>query len=569
MGIARRSPVLLAVDDDPGALDRIAAELRRRYGSDYRVLCERSAAEALGRLEAMRAEGEAVALVLADQWMPDLTGEELLARARDLYPDAKRGLLVDWGAWGDRPTADAMLRAMALGHIDYYVLKPWQSPDEYFHRTVTEFLQEWSRTTASVPQEIAVVGRRWSTRCHELRSLLARNGVPHVFHANDSSEGRRLLSDVGQEDAQVPVVRLLDGRVLVDPSNAELASAYGANTHLERSDFDVVVVGAGPAGLAAAMYASSEGLATLAVERESIGGQAGWSSRIRNYLGFSRGVSGAELAQRAYQQAWVFGTTFLLMRKVVALRSEGERHVVSMSDGTQATARAVILATGVTYRRLTIPALEPLSGAGVFHGASVSEAQALSGEHVYIVGGGNSAGQAAMHLARYASQVSMLVRGSSLADSMSRYLRDEIAASGNIDVRLNTEVCDGGGEGRLEYLTLRQTISRERETVPAPALFIHIGARPHTQWLPDAIQRDRWGYVITGPDLVRDDPEEECWALERPPLMLETSVPGVFAVGDVRERSVKRVASAVGEGSIVIQQVYEYLASSQAPAATR
>lgn len=554
-----RRPVLFVVDDEADWLDRIGQELRRRYSSDYRILCERSAAKALQTLEAMRAAGEDVAVVLADQWIPEVTGSELLARVKELHPHAKRALLIAWGAWGDRPTADAVLRAMALGHIDYYVLKPWQSPDELFHRTVTEFLHEWTRTHPSRPREIAIVAERWSPRAHELRSLLARNGVPHAFHPSDSAEGRRLLGEAGREKADVPMVVLLDGRVLVDPSNAELAGGYGVTTELdEQRDFDVVVVGAGPAGLAAAVYASSEGLRTLAVERESIGGQAGSSSLIRNYLGFSRGVSGAELAQRAYQQAWVFGTSFLLMREVVGLRTEGERHLVRISDGSEATARAVVLAMGVSYRRLGIPALEALNGTGVFYGASISEVQALAGQQTYIVGGGNSAGQAAIHLSRYAKQVSMLVRGSSLADSMSQYLVDEIAAAGNIEVRLNTQVIDGGGEGRLERLTLRDTVTGETCAVDAAALFILIGARPHTDWLPEVVERDKWGFLLTGLDLAR----EGGWSLERPAAMYETNVPWVFAVGDVRHRSVKRVASAVGEGSVVIQQVHEYLKSS-------
>jgi thioredoxin reductase (NADPH) len=554
-----RRPVLYVVDDDADWLERIRQELGRRYASDYRILCERSAATALQTLEAMRTAGDDVAVVLADQWIPELTGSELLARVRELHPRAKRALLITWGAWGDRPTADAVLRAMALGHIDYYVLKPWQSPDELFHRTVTEFLHEWTRTHASQPREISIVAERWSPRAHELRSLLARNGVPHAFHPSDSAEGRRLLGEAGREEAKAPVVILLDGRVLVDPSNAELAGGYGVTTELdERRDFDVVVVGAGPAGLAAAVYASSEGLRTLTVERESIGGQAGSSSLIRNYLGFSRGVSGAELAQRAYQQAWVFGTSFLLMREVVALRAEGERHLVTISDGSEATARAVILAMGVSYRRLGIPALEALNGSGVFYGASVSEVHALAGQHVYIVGGGNSAGQAALHLSRYAKQLSLLVRGSSLASSTSQYLVEEIAAARNIEVRLNTEVIDGGGRGRLEHLTLRDSRTGKTLEVEAAALFIMIGARPHTDWLPEVVERDRWGFLLTGPDLAR----EEGRSLERPAVMYETNVPGLFAVGDVRHRSVKRVASAVGEGSVVVQLVREYLKSS-------
>ena len=553
-----RRPALFVVDDEADWLDRMGQELRRRYSSDYRILCERSAPKALEALEAMRAAGEEVAVVLADQWIPEVTGSELLARVRELHPHAKRALLIAWGAWSDRPTADAVLRAMALGHIDYYVLKPWQSPDELFHRTMTEFLHEWARTHPSRPREIAVVAERSSSRAHELRSLLARNGVPHVFHPSDSAEGRRLLREAGRENAEVPVVVLLDGRVLVDPSNAELAGGYGVATELdERRDFDVIVVGAGPAGLAAAVYASSEGLRTLVVERESIGGQAGSSSLIRNYLGFSRGISGAELAQRAYQQAWVFGTSFLLMREVAGLRAEGERHRVAISDGSSATARAVVLAMGVSYRRLGIPALEALNGAGVFYGASISEAQALAGQHAYIVGGGNSAGQAAMHLSRYAERVSVLVRGSSLAESMSRYLVDGLAAARNVEVRLNAQVVDGGGQGRLERLTVRDTVTGETDEAEAAALFVLIGARPHTDWLPEVVERDKWGFLLTGPDLAREDG----WPLERPAVTCETNVPGLFAVGDVRHGSVKRVASAVGEGSVVIPQVGDYLAS--------
>jgi thioredoxin reductase (NADPH) len=561
-----RRPVLLVVDDEAESLDRAGQELRRRYSSDYRVVCERSAPKALQTLGAMRAAGEEVAVVLADQWTPEVTGSELLARVRELHPLAKRALLIAWGAWGDRATAEAVLRAMALGHIDYYVLKPWQSPDELFHRTISEFLHEWTRTQTARPREIAVVAERRSARAHELRSLLARNGVPHAFHPSDSAEGRRLLAEAGREEADVPVVVLLDGRVLVDPSNAELAGGYGVTTELdEQHDFDVVVIGAGPSGLAAAVYASSEGLRTLAIERESIGGQAGSSSLIRNYLGFSRGVSGAELAQRAYQQAWVFGTRFLLMREVVRLETEGERHLVTISDGSEATARAVVLAMGVSYRRLGIPALEALSGTGVFYGASISEAQALAGQQAYVIGGGNSAGQAALHLSRYAKQVSLLVRGSSLAGGVSRYLVDELAAAENIDVRLNTQVIDGGGQGRLERLTLRDAVTGETHEAEAAALFVLIGSRPHTEWLPEVVERDEWGFLLTGPDLARAN----AWSLDRPPFMYETSVPGVFAVGDVRHRSVKRVASAVGEGSVAIQQVHEHLRSSTVARSTR
>jgi thioredoxin reductase (NADPH) len=496
--------------------------------------------------------------VLADQWMPELTGAELLGRVSGLHPEAKRVLLVGWGDWGDEPTADAMREAMALGRVDYYALKPWKSPDEYFHRTLSEFLHEWARADVSAPQEITVVADAWSPRAHEIRNLLARNGVPHVFHATGSPEADEVLRRAEREGTTEPVVVLLDGRVLVDPSNAELARSYGVATELEEPrEFDVVVVGAGPAGLAAAVYASSEGLRALVVERESIGGQAGSSSRIRNYLGFARGVGGAELAQRAYQQAWVFGTTFLLMRDVTGLRIEDDHHVLTISDGSEVRAPTVVLAMGVTYRRLGVPALERLNGPGVFYGSSPSEAQQFTGGHVYVVGGGNSAGQAAVHLARYAADVTMAVRATTLASSMSQYLRHEIEATPNIGVRLSTEVVDGVGEDRLEQLTLRT--AGAAETMPADALFVLIGAQPHTGWLPTEVLHDEQGYLLTGTDV--PDSAATGWR-ERPRLPFETSVPGVFAVGDVRSRSVKRVASAVGEGSVVIQQVHQYLEGS-------
>jgi len=560
-------PVIFAVDDDLSSIGHISAELERRYDRDYRIFFSTSARGAVEQLERMQQAGDRVALVLADQWMPELTGPELLALVPDLHPQAKRALLVGWGDWGDEPTADAIRAAMALGRIDYYALKPWKSPDEYFHRTVSEFLHEWSRADASVPQEVNVVADPWSPRAHEIRNLLTRNGVPHVFHPNNSPDGEAVLRQAGQAGTTKPVVVMLDGRTFVDPSNAELARGYGAMTELEgRREFDVVIVGAGPAGLAAAVYASSEGLRALVVECESIGGQAGSSSRIRNYLGFARGVSGAELAQRAYQQAWVFGTTFLLMRDVTGLRTEDDDHVLTISDGSEVRARSVVLATGVTYRRLDIPDLERLHGSGVFYGSSPSEAPRFTGGQVCVVGGGNSAGQAAVHLSRYAERVTMVVRAPTLASSMSQYLRDEIDAIPCIDVRVSTQVVDGEGESRLERLTLR-TAAGDTTTVPADALFLLIGASPHTEWLPPEVARDEQGYVVTGPD-VAGDHAGTGWRLERPPLMFETTVPGVFAVGDVRAQSVKRVASAVGEGSVVIQQVHQYLEDRTAQVAS-
>jgi thioredoxin reductase (NADPH) len=464
-------------------------------------------------------------------------------------------LLIEFGAWADEATARTIRHAMALGRMDYYVLRPWRSPDELFHRTVSEFLHEWSRGLPGAERELTVVAREWSSRCHQVRAQLGRNGVPHTFHSSDSPEGIRILEEIGHSDPDVPVVIAFDGRVLVDPSRVELAGAYGVDTRLgDEREFDVIVVGAGPAGLSAAVYGSSEGLRTLVVEGEAIGGQAGSTSLIRNYLGFPRGVSGAELAQRAYQQAWVFDTRFLLMNRVVTMRVDGERHVLTMSDGSEATAGAVIIATGVSYRRLDIESLEALIGAGVFYGAAVTAASGLAGDDVYVVGGGNSAGQMATHVARYARSVHLVVRGEDLAESMSHYLCTEIEEAPNVTVHLRTEVVDGGGEGKLEWLALKDAAAGTTERVPAAALFIMIGARPLTDWLPSEIRRDEKGYVCTGAEAAVDSsspvPASSTY---------QTTVPGVFAVGDVRRGSLKRVASAVGEGSVVISQVHAYL----------
>jgi thioredoxin reductase (NADPH) len=554
------SPVLLAVDDDLDALRRISDQLRLRYAADYNVLCEKSPARAREKLKQLRDDGGQVALVLASQSLAEDTGADLLAYVKHVHPRAKRGLLIEFGDWGVKHTAEAVLNAMALGHIDYYVLKPWRSPDEFFHRTITEFLHEWRRNVGYGSAEVEVVGEQWSPKVHELTSLLIRNGFPHVFHPRDSEEGRRILRECGCEEDNVPVVRLLRKTILRDPSREELARAYGVTTQLSGDcDFDVIVIGAGPAGLASAVAASSEGLRTLVIEREAIGGQAGASTLIRNYPGFSRGVSGAELAQRAYQQAWVFGAQLLLTKPVIGMQTRGDRHVVELSDGSCATAPSVVLATGVTYRRLGIPELDSLSGAGVFYGASVSDAQSLAGHEAYIIGGGNSAGQAAMHLRRYARRVFLVVRGTSLADSMSQYLRDTIAAhTDDIEVLLQTQVTGGGGEGRLQHLVLRGPDGAER-TVDAAALFVMIGAVPHKSWLPEDIELDDWGYVKTGRDALEAKRLKGYGEPSRRFGEFETCVPGVFAVGDLRHGGVKRVASAVGEGSAVVRQIIDFL----------
>ncbi len=546
-------PVILAVDDDPDVVALIGEELEDRYGRAYQILTARATTTAEKLLEALHESGQRVALVLSDQWLPDGTGCELLGRVNELFPDARRLLLISWGEWAVDATAQPLRRGIGLGQIDYYVLKPWRTADELFHRTVTEFLHEWVGSDASLSRELTVVADAGNARASELRSLLTRNRVPFVFHPTTSSEGQRILTEVGESDADAPIVLQRNGRLLIDPSNIDIANAYGARTSLPASrEFDVTVVGAGPSGLAAAVYAASEGLRTLVVERETIGGQAGSSSRIRNYLGFQRGITGADLAQRAQQQAWVFGTTFIQMCEALSLRSDGDRQYLASTNCPEIPTGVVVLAMGVSYRRLGIPALDELIGRSVFYGASASEAERFSGRSVFVVGGGNSAGQAAVHLARYARQVTILVRRGTLAETMSRYLIDEIEGQLNIVVAYETEIVDGRGDEALQTLTLHDKATGMQEVVPADALFILIGAQPHTAWLPAEIERDRYGFVVTGP-------ENDAWPLDRPPFMFESSMPGVFAVGDVRSGSVKRVASAAGEGSVAIQQVHQYL----------
>ena len=564
-GVDPTRPVLLVVEDNPDDPEMIARELRKRYGEDYRIACEGSTEAGLRRLRECEAAGKDVALVLADQWMPQMTGSEFLARVRYVYPGAKRALVV---SQGDSTIREPLLRATALGEIDYYVVKPWHSPDENFHRVVTELLHEWASVHRPGFVALRVVGERWSARSYEIRDLWSRSRVPLEFHAVDSAEGKRLLEDWGASPERLPVVIIFDQRALVEPSNAEMVDAFaqsipfGVNITPDQQSFDLVIVGAGPAGLAAAVYGASEGLNTLVVEAETFGGQAGTSSLIRNYLGFSRGISGQELAAQAYTQAWLFGASFDFARQATGLRRAGDEFLVALSDGTQVRGRTMLIATGVSYRRLGAPALEPLLGAGVFYGAAVTEAQATEGQEVHVVGGGNSAGQAAMYLSKYASKVTLLVRGSSLVASMSEYLITEIEAAGNIEVHLNTRVVNGGGEGRLEHLVLENSASNTARTVPSSALFVLIGAEPRTGWLSEDIVRDRKGYVVTGQDLLREREGHEAWSLERPPMLLETSVPGVLAAGDVRFGSVKRVASAVGEGSIAIPLIHSYLARS-------
>jgi thioredoxin reductase (NADPH) len=553
-GASERGPVLMAVDAVPRTAERIEAELTKRYGEDYEIACPDTPEHAMDILERFKHDGRQVAVILAAAFLPGLDGTDFLARAHHLFPTAKRGLLIDWG---DTSTFAPVRRAMALGHIDFFVQKPLGAREENFHRAISELLQEWAYSQGLGVEAVRIVGERWSQRSQEMRSLLERYGIPFTSFVADAPEGRRLLAEVGASGQSLPVLLLFDGRVLVDPEYFEVADAFGASVEIGGEREDLTIVGAGPAGLAAAVYGASEGMDTLVLDHEAIGGQAGTSSRIRNYLGFPRGVGGGELAQRAYLQAWLLGARFNFLRSVTALRPEGDRFVLDVAGVGSVTSRAVVLALGVRYTRLGVDSLESLVGAGVFYGASGSEARAMAGEDVCVVGGANSAGQAALHLARYASTVTLVVRGDSLDKSMSQYLIEEIGATGTIVVRLGTRVVGGGGQGRLDHIIL-EAADGAQESLTTSAVFVLIGAHPHTDWLPAAIARDEHGFVLVGADAAASG----SWPLERPPLQLETSMPGVFAVGDVRRGSVKRVASAVGDGAVVVQLVHQFLGAS-------
>ena len=551
------TPTLLAVHDQPAALEVIRRELTGRYATNYEVICERSSVSALQRLDALRrATPDATVLALfAASDMTEMTGVEFLQRAHEMHPHARRVLLVPWS---NRSASKPILRLITAGRIDRYASVPSRSPDENFHYLVTELLRDWRQQQPDRPTVVTLVDRRWAPRSAQIRDLLQRGGLPFTFHTADSAEGRGLLREIRRPTGPFPVLVRYDGHVLTDPSNEEMALALGVRHATTEGLFDVVVIGAGPAGLSAAVYAASEGLRTIVLDRESIGGQASSSSLIRNYLGFPVGIGGADLCNLALDQAWSFGAETSVMRAVTDLRADGDHRMVVLADGAEVTARAVILATGASYQRLGIPQVEALVGAGVFYGGGITEAPAMAGQQVYVIGAGNSAGQAAIHLAKYADRVAMVVRGGGLAASMSDYLVKTVEATENIDVHLHTTVIDAHGTDRLEELVLREAASGRTRTVPAAALFVLIGAQPHTDWVPAEISRDDRGFILTGQDLPPTQPAEP--GKDTTPLPLETSLPGVFAAGDVRHGSVKRVASAVGEGSVSIRSVHQYLA---------
>jgi thioredoxin reductase (NADPH) len=548
--------VLFLVHEARPVLAALARDLERRFGADYRVLGQTSPAAALKALGGLAGTPEEVALLVAARRMAEMDGVDFLVQAHGLHPNARRILLEDRGGW---TSGEPIVRALMLGQIDAVLYRPWIPLEQYLYPTVSELLAVWDKSRGAPVAAARIVGPRFQARAHELRETLTRFGVPYAFHPADSEAGRRLLEEVGEDGTRLPVLVLGRSRVLVEPSHAEVAEAFGMRTRPAGQSCDVAIIGAGPAGLAAAVYAASEGLRTLVLEPAVPGGQAGSSSLIRNYLGFPRGISGEELTQRAFEQAWLFGAEFVLAQAATGLATRGSERLLRLSGGGEVAARAVIVATGVAWRRLQVPRLEALAGAGVFYGAAGSEARALQGEHVFVVGAGNSAGQAALHLARYAASVTIVAIEDQLGEHMSDYLVRGVEATANIAVRRHTEVMDGHGRGRLEGLTLRDRASGASQTVPAAALFVLIGSEPRTDWLRDHVERDERGYILTGPDLVRDGRPPPGWPLRRHPLMLETNVPGVFAAGDVRKGSVKRVASAVGAGAAAVQQVHEYL----------
>src|SRR6478609_1212534 len=544
---------LLTVDDDPGVSRAVARDLRRHYGETHRIVRAESGEQALDALREMKLRGEQVAVLLADFRMPRMSGIEFLEQAMDLYPAAKRVLLT---AYAD---TDAAIDAINVVDLDYYLLKPWDPPEEKLYPVVDSLLEVWNSADHRPVPETKVVGHRWSARSTAVREFLARNQVPYRWFGVDQPEGQALLAAAGADDHTLPVVITTDGDPLVAPSDGELAGRVGLTTTPSKDFYDLIVIGGGPAGLGAAVYGASEGLRTVLVERTATGGQAGQSSRIENYLGFPDGVSGAQLTDRARRQAAKFGAEVLTTRNVVSLDVCGSARRVSFEDGTSIDAHTVILATGVTYRQLAAPGLANLTGRGVYYGSALTEVSACLGQDVYIVGGANSAGQAAVFLSRHAKSVTILVRGPSLEASMSYYLIKQIEDVPNISVRTCTEVIEAIGEDHLENLRLRNTATGDTETVEAQLLFLFIGAAPLTDWLDGVVVRDSRGFVIAGPDLSVGGERPGGWELDRMPYHLETSIPGVFVAGDARAESAKRVASAVGEGALAVMLVHRYL----------
>jgi thioredoxin reductase (NADPH) len=547
-------PFLVTVDDDPEVSRAVDRDLRHKYGEQYRVLRAESGAEALASLEQLKLRNDTVALFLVDQRMPQMTGVEFLERAIPFYPEAKRALLT---AYAD---TDAAIRAINDAQVDYYLMKPWHPPEERLYPIIDELLADWHGTFKVPFKGIRVVGHRWSPQTHQIKEFLGKNQVPYQWLDIDKdAETRSLLQSAHASGDQLPLVVFPDGSSLIQPTTFQVAEKVGFRMKAEQPFYDLIVIGAGPAGLAAAVYGGSEGLKTVLIEREAPGGQAGMSSRIENYLGFPAGLSGQDLARRALTQAQRFGVELLNPQEATSLRVAGPARIVKLADGSELSGKTVLITTGVSYRILNVPGVTQLTGAGVYYGAGMTEAIACKGEAVYVVGGANSAGQAAVYFSRYASQVTMLIRSDSLTQTMSHYLIERIKHTPNIRVEANVEVAEAHGTSRLESLILQDTKSQDRRTVPAHSLFILIGALPHTDWIGGTLLRDEHGFILSGPDLVRDGCLPSGWPLTRAPYLLETSVPGIFVAGDARHGSIKRVASGVGEGTIAEKMIERYL----------
>jgi len=550
-------PILLSVDDDADVLRAIERDLRSQYGADYRVIGSDSPEKALDILKQLKVRSDSVALLLADQRMPHMNGVEFLQEGMRIFPDAKRALLT---AYAD---TNAAISAINEASIDYFFMKPWDPPVDHLYPQLDDLLDDWRAAYRPVFEGIRVLGTRWSPRSYEMRDFLARNHVPYQWIDVELSAGdpetKRLLEVLGPEAANVPIVLFPDGTKLLESLPADVAQKVGLRTRAQTDFYDLAIIGGGPAGLAAAVYGASEGLKTVMVERQAPGGQAGMSSRIENYLGFPTGLSGGDLARRAVVQAQRFGVEILSPQEAVSVRTEGSYRIIKLADGSEFSCHALLIATGVQWRRLEAPGIDKLQGAGVYYGGGATEALSCKGEIIYVVGGANSAGQAAMNFAKYAEKVVILVRGEGLAATMSQYLIDQIQRTPNIQIWSHASVAEVHGDKRLEEISVLCTDTDKVERVPASSIFIFIGALPRTDWLAGIVERDDRGFILTGPDLMRDGERPKGWELERDPFLLETNVPGIFAVGDVRHGSVKRVASGVGEGSVAVQFIHQYL----------
>ncbi len=556
-------PVILAVDDEPSVLAAVARDLRHRYASDYRVLRAGSGSEALEVLRDLKLRNEAIALLLVDQRMPGMTGVAFLHEAMALFPSAKRTLLT---AYAD---TDAAIRAINEVKLDHYLMKPWHPPEELLYPVLDDLLDDWRANFQPVFEGVRVVGHRWSADGHRVRDFLARNLIPYRWLDIETDPEAAQLRALGSADAPLPLVVLADGSSLSRPSIAALAERLGLHTQAESKAYDLVIVGAGPAGLAAAVYGASEGLRTLLIEREAPGGQAGTSSSIENYLGFPAGLSGGDLARRAVAQARRFGAEILAPMEAVGFASRDGYHIVTLGNGSTVTTQALLVATGVSYRLLDVPGADRLAGAGLYYGAAITEALTVKGQDVFVVGGGNSAGQGALYLARFARSVTLLVRGASLAETLSQYLVERIDEAENTHVRTRVAISEVHGEKNLEEVSIRDVGSGAVERLPARAVFVFIGAAPRTAWLEGALQVDAGGFVLSGVDLEREGGKRpRGWLADRDPFWLETSIAGVFVAGDLRHQSTKRIASAVGEGAMAVQFVHQHLrgpAAAQRP----